>query len=151
MAIPYSTILWSIGVPFCGPFLSHLVVRCYSHKLASGSPPGGDDGHKYGRSYVRLIIYCDGFGHVNCRKHRSISVNHMKSFGKYEPLGFLAAWYKNGGDHLTAQSHIAGIPTLPQVKAWMDANPDLVFLLCGNIMSMDDHMGEYYFVCCFCS
>ena len=68
----------------------------------------------------RLIVRCPH--HANCTKRRNIGPPRRMQLGRREPVAFLGAWLSLGHNH---GQGCHPNPTSPEMRAWLDANPDV--------------------------
>ena len=80
----------------------------------------GQPGH-----YKRYQVICPlcNSGHrrhnMTCSKSRNIGTGQTRSFGRMEPLAYLAVWAERAEQFPSAAAHIAYRPSLADVKAYM--------------------------------
>ncbi len=78
-------------------------------------------------SYRRIVVRCPCTQtthhvlHKACEKRRGLGANQRMHFGELEPFGFLGAWLAARDRFPDRRSHMAYVPNVAAVSAYMDA------------------------------
>lgn len=75
---------------------------------------------QHGSAYRRLYLVCNK--HERCKKYRNAGPRQTAELGPYEPVAFLACWYRAGHAGQTAKEHINTVPSKPAMRQWLSDN-----------------------------